>query len=69
MRKIVLEDEDIEKKINSKPSAAEEAAAAAKAAAAAASDMAKASQEMLYSKSEGDFSYILLPPNSLSTLD
>ncbi|XP_022921771.1 peroxisomal membrane protein PEX14 isoform X1 [Cucurbita moschata] len=52
VRKIVLEDEDIEKKINSKPSAAEEAAAAAKAAAAAASDMAKASQEMLYSKSE-----------------
>lgn len=52
VRKVVLEDDDVEKKINLKPSAAEEAAAAAKAAAAAASDVAKASQEMLFSKNE-----------------
>lgn len=52
VRKVVLEDDENEKKIDSKPSPAEEAAAAAKAAAAAASDVAKASQEMLYSKNE-----------------
>lgn len=49
-----MEDEnDIEKKTDTKPSLAEEAAAAAKAAAAAAADVAKASQEMLNSKTEG----------------
>lgn len=54
VRKVVLEDEnDIEKKTDLKPSLAEEAAAAAKAAAAAAADVAKASQEMLNSKTEG----------------
>lgn len=53
VRKVVLEDEnDIEKKTDTKPSLAEEAAAAAKAAAAAAADVAKASQEMLNSKTE-----------------
>ncbi|PQQ16451.1 peroxisomal membrane protein PEX14 [Prunus yedoensis var. nudiflora] len=53
VRKVVLEDEnDIEKKTDLKPSLAEEAAAAAKAAAAAAADVAKASQEMLNSKTE-----------------
>lgn len=62
MRKVVLEEDDgVEKKINSKPSVAEEAAAAAKAAAAAASDVAKASQEMLYSKNEGGFSHNFCP--------
>lgn len=54
VRKVVLEDEnDIEKKTDLKPSLAEEAAAAAKAAAAAAADVAKASQDMLNSKTEG----------------
>lgn len=49
-----MEDEnDVEKKTDTKPSLAEEAAAAAKAAAAAAADVAKASQEMLSSKTEG----------------
>lgn len=53
IRKVVLEEEDDPvKKANAKPSLAEEAAAAAKAAAAAAADVAKASQEMLNSKSE-----------------
>ncbi|XP_039044649.1 peroxisomal membrane protein PEX14-like isoform X2 [Hibiscus syriacus] len=53
VRKVVLEEEnDYAKKIDAKPSLAEEAAAAAKAAAAAASDVAKASQEMLNSKNE-----------------
>ncbi|KAJ9163744.1 hypothetical protein P3X46_023378 [Hevea brasiliensis] len=53
IRKVVLEeDDDRVKKANAKPSLAEEAAAAAKAAAAAAADVAKASQEMLNSKSE-----------------
>ncbi|GMI99469.1 PEROXISOME DEFECTIVE 2, peroxin 14 [Hibiscus trionum] len=53
VRKVVLEEEnDYAKKIDSKPSLAEEAAAAAKAAAAAAADVAKASQEMLNSKNE-----------------
>lgn len=69
MRKVVLEDDETEKKIDSKPSPAEEAAAAAKAAAAAASDVAKASQEMLYSKNEGGLSCILLPTKSVSSLD
>lgn len=40
-------------KSKSKPSLTEEAAAAAKAAAAAAADVARASQEMLISKTEG----------------
>ncbi|GMY24935.1 peroxisomal membrane protein PEX14 [Fagus crenata] len=54
IRKVVLEEEnDLVKKIDSKPSLAEEAAAAAKAAAAAAADVAKASQEMLNSRNEG----------------
>lgn len=49
-----MEDEnDVAKKTDAKPSLAEEAAAAAKAAAAAAADVAKASQEMLNSKTEG----------------
>uniref|UniRef100_A0A2P2K1E9 Peroxisomal membrane protein PEX14 n=2 Tax=Rhizophora mucronata TaxID=61149 RepID=A0A2P2K1E9_RHIMU len=53
IRKVVLEEEDDHvKKSNAKPSLAEEAAVAAKAAAAAASDVAKASQEMLTSKSQ-----------------
>ncbi|KAL8457784.1 hypothetical protein ACS0TY_035603 [Phlomoides rotata] len=54
IRKVVLEeDEEGEmKKNNAKPSPAEEAAAAAKAAAAAAADVARASQEMLITKSE-----------------
>ncbi|KAF2311408.1 hypothetical protein GH714_022739 [Hevea brasiliensis] len=57
IRKVILEEEEEEKedpvkKANAKPSLAEEAAAAAKAAAAAAADVAKASQEMLNSKSE-----------------
>jgi len=53
IRKVVLEEEnDLVKKIDSKPSLAEEAAAAAKAAAAAAADVAKASQEMLNSRNE-----------------
>uniref|UniRef100_A0A2N9IXK3 Peroxisomal membrane protein PEX14 n=1 Tax=Fagus sylvatica TaxID=28930 RepID=A0A2N9IXK3_FAGSY len=56
IRKVVLEEEnDLVKKIDSKPSLAEEAAAAAKAAAAAAADVAKASQEMLNSRNEGGF--------------
>nr|KJB53149.1 hypothetical protein B456_008G295200 [Gossypium raimondii] len=53
IRKVVLEEEnDHAKKLDAKPSLAEEAAAAAKAAAAAAADVAKASQEMLNSKNE-----------------
>ncbi|KAK8657062.1 hypothetical protein V6N13_035322 [Hibiscus sabdariffa] len=53
VRKVVLEEDNVyAKKIDAKPSLAEEAAAAAKAAAAAASDVAKASQEMLNSKNE-----------------
>ncbi|XP_038686736.1 peroxisomal membrane protein PEX14-like isoform X2 [Tripterygium wilfordii] len=53
IRKVVSEeDDDPVKKINAKPSLAEETAAAAKAAAAAAADVAKASQEMLSSKNE-----------------
>ncbi|XP_038684181.1 peroxisomal membrane protein PEX14-like isoform X2 [Tripterygium wilfordii] len=53
IRKVVLEeDDDPVKKLNAKPSLAEETAVAAKAAAAAAADVAKASQEMLSSKNE-----------------
>ncbi|KAM5572042.1 peroxisomal membrane protein PEX14 [Rosa sericea] len=53
VRKVVLEDDnDVEKKTDTKPSLAEEAAAAAKSAAAAAADVAKSSQEMLNSKTE-----------------
>ncbi|GMJ06685.1 PEROXISOME DEFECTIVE 2, peroxin 14 [Hibiscus trionum] len=53
IREVVLEEEnDYAKKIDAKPSLAEEAAAAAKAAAAAAADVAKASQEMLNYKNE-----------------
>uniref|UniRef100_A0A5B6ZU44 Peroxisomal membrane protein PEX14 n=1 Tax=Davidia involucrata TaxID=16924 RepID=A0A5B6ZU44_DAVIN len=53
IRKVVLEEEeDLVEKTNSKPTLAEEAAAAAKAAAAAAADVARASQEMLISKTD-----------------
>nr|GEY02116.1 peroxisomal membrane protein PEX14 [Tanacetum cinerariifolium] len=54
IRKVVNEDgeEDVADKADRKPTLAEEAAAAAKAAAAAASDVARASQEMLVSKTE-----------------
>ncbi|KAK6920713.1 Peroxisome membrane anchor protein Pex14p, N-terminal [Dillenia turbinata] len=52
IRKVVLEEDELAKKLNSKPSLTEETAAAAKAAAAAASDVAKASQEMVNSKNE-----------------
>ncbi|KAK6924857.1 Peroxisome membrane anchor protein Pex14p, N-terminal [Dillenia turbinata] len=52
IRKVVLEEDELAKKLNSKPSLAEETAAAAKAAAAAAADVAKASQEMVNSKNE-----------------
>lgn len=59
IRKVVLEEEAAEegavKGINLKPSLAEEAAVAAKAAAAAAADVARASQEMLASKTDGIF--------------
>ncbi|XP_057442957.1 peroxisomal membrane protein PEX14-like isoform X3 [Lotus japonicus] len=53
IRNVVFEEDYGQlKKNNSKPSLAEEVAHAAKAAAAAAAEMAKASQEMLSSKSE-----------------
>nr|XP_043615269.1 peroxisomal membrane protein PEX14 isoform X2 [Erigeron canadensis] len=54
IRKVVHEDseDDLAKETNRKPTLAEEAAAAAKAAAAAAADVARASQEMLVSKTE-----------------
>ncbi|KAK9054528.1 hypothetical protein SSX86_025606 [Deinandra increscens subsp. villosa] len=54
IRKVVHEDveEDVPDKTDRKPTLAEEAAAAAKAAAAAASDVARASQEMLVSRTE-----------------
>ncbi|XP_006347457.1 peroxisomal membrane protein PEX14-like isoform X2 [Solanum tuberosum] len=53
IRKVVMDEEEDEKGIvKGKPSLAEEAAVAAKAAAAAAADVARASQEMLASKSE-----------------
>lgn len=56
VHKVVLEEEEgLLKKNNTKTSAAEEAAAAAKSAAAAASDVARTSQEMLMSKTEGGF--------------
>lgn len=61
IRRVVQEEEnDLVKKANAKPSLAEEAAAAAKAAAAAAADVAKASQEMLNSKTEGGILYFIL---------
>lgn len=47
------EEEGLQKKYEMKPSLAEEAAAAAKAAAAAAADVARTSQEILISKTEG----------------
>ena len=56
IRKVVLKEEEGEplvEKGNAKPNLAEEAAAAAKAAAAAAADVARTSQEMLMSKTEG----------------
>lgn len=55
IRKVVLEEEEegLQKKYEVKPSLAEEAAAAAKAAAAAAADVARTSQEILISKTEG----------------
>ena len=50
----MLEEEtDPLKKADAKPSLAEEAVAAAKAASAAASDVARVSQEMMITKSEG----------------
>lgn len=53
VRKVVLdEEEDLVKKTKSRPSLSDEATAAAKAAAAAAADVARASQEMLVSKTE-----------------
>ncbi|KAL7139016.1 hypothetical protein ABFS83_09G022100 [Erythranthe nasuta] len=54
IRRIVLEEDEegVMKKNDAKPSIAEEAAAAAKSAAAAAADVARASQEMLITKSE-----------------
>ncbi|XP_057416112.1 peroxisomal membrane protein PEX14 isoform X2 [Lotus japonicus] len=55
IRKVALDDDDDDeqlKKTNKKPTLAEEAAQAAKSAAAAAADVARASQEMLASKSE-----------------
>ncbi|PIN15524.1 Peroxisomal membrane anchor protein (peroxin) [Handroanthus impetiginosus] len=54
IRKVVLEQEDegLLKKNNAKPSIVEEAAAAAKAAATASTDVARASQEMLITKTE-----------------
>lgn len=54
IRRIVLEEDGggLVEKNNAKPSIADEAAAAAKAAAAAAADVARASQEMLMTKSE-----------------
>ncbi|KAK4375652.1 hypothetical protein RND71_006329 [Anisodus tanguticus] len=52
IRKVVMDEEDEKSIGKGKPSLAEEAAVAAKAAAAAAADVARASQEMLKSKSE-----------------
>ncbi|XP_047316830.1 peroxisomal membrane protein PEX14-like [Impatiens glandulifera] len=53
IRKVVLEeDESLEKKVDPKPSLAEEAGAAAKAAANAAADVARTTQEMMASKTE-----------------
>lgn len=55
IRKVVLEEEGepLIEKSNAKPNLAEEAAVAAKAAASAAADVARASQDMLMSKTEG----------------
>ncbi|KAL7161639.1 hypothetical protein ACSBR2_042166 [Camellia fascicularis] len=52
IRKVAFEEEESTKKPSSKPSLEQEATAAAKAAAAAAADVARASQEMLISKTE-----------------
>ncbi|CAL5441150.1 unnamed protein product [Camellia sinensis] len=52
IRKVAFEEEESAKKPSSKPSLEQEATAAAKAAAAAAADVARASQEMLISKTE-----------------
>ncbi|PHT79716.1 Peroxisomal membrane protein PEX14 [Capsicum annuum] len=52
IRKVVMDEEDEKGIVKGKPSLAEEAAVAAKAAAAAAADVARASQEMLASKSD-----------------
>ncbi|XP_015067399.1 peroxisomal membrane protein PEX14-like [Solanum pennellii] len=52
IRKVVMEEEDEKGTLKGRPSLAEEAAVAAKAAAAAAVDVARASQEMLASKTE-----------------
>lgn len=63
IRKVVHEEdekEDLDNETNRKPTLAEEAAAAAKAAAAAASDVARASQEMLASKTEGNIHFFIL---------
>lgn len=55
MRKVITDEEnDALKRANTGPSLEEETAAAAKAAAAAAAEVAKASQEMLNSKVEGN---------------
>lgn len=53
IRKVVMEEEDEKGTVKGRPSLTEEAALAAKAAAAAAADVARASQEMLASKTEG----------------
>ncbi|OIV96968.1 hypothetical protein TanjilG_00550 [Lupinus angustifolius] len=55
---VVLEEDDLSKGKDSKPTLAEEAAQAAKAAAVAAADMAKASQEILASQSEDRRYYV-----------
>nr|XP_018633863.1 peroxisomal membrane protein PEX14 isoform X2 [Nicotiana tomentosiformis] len=52
IRKVVMEGEDEKGTVKGRPSLTEEAALAAKAAAAAAADVARASQEMLASKTE-----------------
>lgn len=63
IRKVVHEEDEkevLDNETNRKPTLAEEAAAAAKAAAAAASDVARASQEMLASKTEGNLHFFIL---------
>lgn len=63
IRKVVHEEEEKSaKKTDSKPSLEQEATAAAKAAAAAAAEVARASQEMLISKTEGEFVISLAEP-------
>ncbi|MCD9645339.1 hypothetical protein HAX54_034194 [Datura stramonium] len=52
IRKVVMEEDDEKSTVKGRPSLAEEAAVAAKAASAAAADVARASQEMLASKTE-----------------